>query len=81
MGDDGEAVRSSTAAQLLRVKSRQTINNWIKDGLLRYTVTAGGQHRIERASIDELAAVLAVKDRGEREAAMEELRRKNRGET
>ena len=78
---EDEAVRSSTAARLLRVRSRTTINNWIKDGLLRSIPTPGGQNRVDRSSIDELDTILAIKDRAERDAALEALRRRNRGET
>jgi hypothetical protein len=77
---DGKAVRSSVAAEMLRVNSRTTINNWIKDGLLRATTTVGGQHRIDVASIEELKACLAIEDPDERRAVLEGIRRRNRGE-
>jgi excisionase family DNA binding protein len=77
---DGKAVRSSVAAEMLRVSSRTTINNWIKDGLLRATATVGGQNRIELASIEELKVYLAIEDPERRKKALEGLKRKNRGE-
>lgn len=73
-------VQAHQAAQLLDVKSRTTVSNYVNRGLLRCVYTSGGQRRIELASVRDLRLALAASDPGERTARLAELRRKNRGE-
>ncbi|MEV5819331.1 helix-turn-helix domain-containing protein [Micromonospora haikouensis] len=78
MGDGDKPLRTSEAAERLNV-SASTVIAWCKNGLLRTARTAGQHRRIEPGSVEELSRVLALPD-GEREAAVEALRRRNLGE-
>lgn len=78
---DGRFLRTREVADLLHVASHQTVINYFQDGLLRATRTKGGHRRYERASVDELIAMLALEDPGVRAAGLESLRRHNRGES
>lgn len=81
MADEGAYVSPTKAVELIRPRHGATaIRDFADRGLLRVTYTAGGHRRIERASIEDLNKVLAMRRGTEREAAMEALRRRNLGE-
>lgn len=61
--------------------SDSTVRAYIERDQLRAWYTGGGHARIEPDSVDELVPVLKMKKGAAKDAAMEELRRKNRGET
>ena len=78
MVGDGAQLRTAEAAERLNV-SESTVVKWERHGLLRATRTAGGgrgrgHRRIERASVDELLAVLAMPTRTEEERARRDAR-------
>lgn len=67
------------AAERLNV-SDSTVRNWIASDLLRARWTAGGHARIEVASVDDLEPILRTAPGPDREAALEDLRRRNSSE-
>ncbi|MCX5066691.1 hypothetical protein OOJ91_12455 [Micromonospora lupini] len=80
MADEGEYVSPTEATELVRPRHGATsIREFADAGLLRVTYTAGGHRRIERASIDELNTWLAMRPGPEKQAAREELIRRNLG--
>lgn len=79
MVGDGSELRTGEAAKALNV-SNSTIINYVKDGLLRSNWTLGEHRRIDAASVAELKQALAIAPGPERDAALEELRRRNRGD-
>src|ERR1041385_8403185 len=74
---DGKQLRTSEAATALAV-SPSTVIKYVGDNLLRTVWTAGGHRRIDAASVAELSQVLRIPPGLERDAAMEDLRRRNR---
>lgn len=79
MVGDGEQLRTEEAAAVLKV-SKSTVINYAKSGLIRATRTVGKHRRYLAESVAELAAVLAMPEGPEQDAAIESLRRRNRGE-
>lgn len=79
MVGDGTQLRTSEAAAILNV-SPSTVINYLRNGLLRATRTAGRHRRIYSDSVAELSRALAIANDEERDRALEELRRRNRGE-
>jgi excisionase family DNA binding protein len=80
---DGRQLRTAEAAERLNV-SESTVVKWERDGLLRAMRTAGGgrgrgHRRIDADSVAELQRVLAMPDGPDRDATLEDLRRRNRG--
>ena len=80
MVGDGSLLRTDEAAAELNL-SKSTVINYAKEGLLRVKRTGGGHRRFPAESVGELKQVLDMDDGPERDAAMEDLRRRNRGET
>lgn len=80
MVGDGTQLRTSEVATALNV-SASTVINYLRDGLLRATWTAGGHRRVDAASVTDLTRVLAVPPGPDRDTAMDELRRRNRNDS
>lgn len=76
MVGDGSELRIGEAAERLNV-SKSAARMYALDHLLRWHRTVGGHRRIDAASVDELAEVLRMPDGGEREMALDALRRRN----
>ncbi|MFY1595515.1 hypothetical protein [Micromonospora sp. WMMD737] len=81
MADEGEYVSPTEATKLVRPRHGATsIRAFADAGMLRVAYTAGGHRRIERASIDDLNAWIAMRPGPEKQAAREALIRKNLGQ-
>jgi excisionase family DNA binding protein len=79
MAGDRARLRTDEVAELLDV-SKSTVINYAKDGLLRITRTAGRHRRYDAESVIELKKALEIVDEGAREATLQGIRRRNRGE-
>lgn len=79
MVGDGTWLTVKEAAAVLHGVHTETVRRYAADGLLRSYRMAKGHRRISRESADALAEVLAMAHGPERDAAMEELRRRNSG--
>jgi excisionase family DNA binding protein len=67
------------AARILGGVHTETVRRYADEGLLRSYRMAKGHRRVAEDSVQALAAVLAMPAGDAREAALEELRRRNRG--
>jgi excisionase family DNA binding protein len=53
--------RPDEVADLMRIKSVETVHGWIRAGKIKYVLTPGGQKRIPRAEVERITREIQVK--------------------
>ena len=51
---DKQLFRPDEVAELMRIKSVETVHGWIRAGKIKYILTPGGQKRISRAEVERI---------------------------
>jgi excisionase family DNA binding protein len=51
---DKQLFRPDEVAELMRIKSVETVHGWIRAGKIKYVLTPGGQKRIPRAEFERI---------------------------
>jgi excisionase family DNA binding protein len=51
---DKQLFRPDEIAELMRIKSVETVHVWIRAGKIKYVLTPGGQKRIPRAEVERI---------------------------
>jgi excisionase family DNA binding protein len=62
--------RPDEIAELMRIKSVETVHGWIRAGKIKYVLTPGGQKRIPRAEVERITR--EMQERPKRRGAQEE---------
>ena len=58
---DKQLFRPDEVADLLRIKSVETVHGWIRAGKIKYVLTPGGQKRIPRAEVERITREMQEK--------------------
>jgi len=51
---DKQLFRPDEVAELMRLKTAETVLGWIRSGKIKYVLTPGGQKRIPRAEVERI---------------------------